>query len=196
MRCRVISLTSASSIGKDSILNAVLKVNKKVQVVISTTSRPMRVGETDGITYNFVSQDKAKQMLADGEFIESRIYNVANGDQWIYGVTKDSIDISSDSCYIVILDVDGVVSLQEYLSQYNIKVEHIFLKAKAQTRLLRSINREGTMNDIQVMECCRRLIDDEKSIVPYEEYFDHVLINETKDDFLNCILKIDELIGE
>ena len=64
---KIISLTGASSSGKDSILQAVLRVNSNLSPIISTTSRPMREGETNGVQYDFVTPTDFE--LMDKKFI-------------------------------------------------------------------------------------------------------------------------------
>jgi guanylate kinase len=192
--CRVITITGGSSSGKDAILNAVLRANDEVQVIVSTTSRPMRIGEIDGVTYNFVLEEQAKKMLREGQFIENRIYKVATGEEWIYGITKDSIDIQSDNIYIVIVDFQGLKSLEEYLRQYDVDIRSIYIDCSAQERLRRSITREGKMSTEKVKEACRRLIADENEVVQAKDYCKYALGNETKNDFINNILFIDGII--
>ena len=94
---KIICLVGESSCGKDSILKEVLNRNPQLKPIISTTSRPMRKGETDGIEYNFKTITEVNQMLQNDCFIENRQYKVANGDIWIYGITKKAIDLESNN---------------------------------------------------------------------------------------------------
>ena len=109
---KIITITSPSSAGKDSILNAVLRVNPNIKPIISTTSRPMRENEIQDKDYYFKSYDEVEHMLDNNEFIEHRSYKVANGDTWIYGIHKSEIDLSLDETRIVIVDYTGLKALQ------------------------------------------------------------------------------------
>ena len=55
----IYTITGCGGVGKDTILNKVLEEIFDLNVVISTTSRPMRQGEINGISYNFVSKQQA-----------------------------------------------------------------------------------------------------------------------------------------
>lgn len=170
-------LISPSSGGKDTILNKLIE-RKYVQPIISTTSRPMRRGETQGKEYNFVSKEKALNMLNNNEFIENRQYKVADGDIWIYGVTKDSFDIDSNNTYGCILDFNGYIQMkQHYYNNKKSDLISVYIDVPLQERLKRSISREGEMSDIQCLEVCRRALDDDKNVVIAKEYVDYVISN-------------------
>lgn len=181
--CRVITLTGCSASGKDSILKDVL-LRSEVRPIISTTSRPIRKGEVDGREYNFITYGEALERLYFKEFIETRFYEVANGDTWIYGIEKSQIDLKSDEVYIAIVDFQGLKELEKYVGRDN--VFSIYLDTSLQERLRRSISREGLMSDEQCLEVCRRMIADSKEVVPAKEYCNICLRNEKGSDAIDC----------
>lgn len=186
---RVITLTGMSSSGKDAILKGVVS-RSDIKPIISTTSRPRRKGENDGVEYNFVSMEQAERMVYNGEFIEHRIYWVANGYRWVYGITKDSIDIDSNDTYIAIVDYDGLKQLNKYLDKNNIEHYSYYLNVNYQDLLLRSLQREGDMCDLQVEEVIRRFKDDLENVQPAKQYVDRVLDNNTREDLSDNIRSI------
>lgn len=186
---KVITLTGMSASGKDAILKGVIN-RSSIKPVISTTSRPIRNGETDGVEYHFVSKEQAEKMLYNHEFIEVREYYVANGDRWLYGITKDSIDINSNDIYIVIVDYDGLKQLNKYLDRNNIEHYSYYLNVDYQDLLLRSLQREGNMCDLQVEEVVRRFKDDLENVQPAKFYVDKVLDNNTIEELNDNIQSI------
>lgn len=192
---RIITLTGASSNGKDTILNKLVSMNIGLTSIISTTSRPMRVNEQQGREYHFVSKEKAEVMLKNNKFIESREYHVANGETWIYGVSKDSIDLNSNITYIVIIDFQGLIQLEDFLCNrgYVDNLTSIYIDCSFQNRLLRSLQREGKMSNEQVDEVIRRFTDDNKKVLPALSYCDYVVNNDGDFDVtMNRILDIVE----
>ena len=134
---KLITLTGASACGKDSLLNKVLENNKNIKPIISVTTRPQREGEEDGVEYKFISLEELTELYNNEELIEIREYNTEHG-VWHYGITKDSIDVDSDDIYIVIVDVQGVVQLRQYLYSLesdNIKVESLFINCNGKERI-------------------------------------------------------------
>lgn len=187
---KLIAIIGASACGKDSIVKNVLELNPKLKPVISTTDRPMRKGETQGIEYNFITKEETNKKLNNNEFIETRNYDIADDIVWTYGIEKSSIDITSNDTYIVIVDVCGYKELRNYfasIGEYNIY--SFFIETSAQERLRRSITREGSMSDVQVCEIARRLLDDNIKVNKYSITYDYILCNESKEDF-NTIVKL------
>lgn len=192
---RVITLTGASSNGKDTILNKLVGMNIGLTPIISTTSRPMRVNEKQDREYHFVSKEKAEEMLKNNRFIEHRPYKVASGEIWHYGVCKDSIDLNSDITYIVIIDFQGLIQLEDFLCNrgYTDNLTSIYIDCSFQNRLLRSLQREGRMGNEQVDEVIRRFLDDNKKVLPALSYCDYVVNNDGNfEATMNRILDIVE----
>lgn len=192
---KLITLTGASASGKDSLLNKVLKSNKKIKPIISVTTRPKREGETDGVEYKFITLDELTELYNNNELIEMREYHTENG-VWYYGITKDSMDENSDDVYLVIADVHGVQQLRQYLNSLeseNIEVESIFVNCNGRERLLRSLARETNLNDYQIAEICRRYLDDQRNVAAYKDAFDIILRNESPQDLDRCVLIINSL---
>ena len=188
---KLITITSPSSAGKDSILNGVLRVNTNIKTITSMTSRPMRQGEIQDKEYHFKTYEEMKRMIDNNEFIEHKEYKVANGDIWLYGVHKSEIDKNKDETKIVIVDYNGLKELQEYCYENNINIESYYIECNPRERLLRSLNREASTNTNIVKEQCRRLLDDELNVVPAKDVC-IVVNNETQQDFINAIIRIAE----
>ena len=193
---RIYTLTGCSASGKDRILNTLNRECMGLTPIISTTSRPMRTNEIQGREYNFVTKEQAKIILKNNDFIESRQYNVANGDTWIYGITKDSIQLNSYHNYIVIIDYQGLLQLEDYLCNrgYTDSLISIYIDCSYQTRLLRSLEREGKMSDEQIEEVIRRFEDDNKKVLPAKDYCNYVINNEG--DFSNTINRILDIMED
>lgn len=192
---KLITLTGTSACGKDSLLNKVLESNKNIKPIISVTTRPKREGETDGVEYKFITLEELTELYNNEELIEIREYNTKHG-MWYYGITKDSIDVDSDDIYIVIVDVQGVVQLRQYLNSLksdNIKVESVFINCSGKERMFRSLTREQNLNDEQIAEICRRYLDDQANVDAYKEAFDIILRNELPQDIDRCVSIINSL---
>ena len=172
---KIVCLCGKSASGKNKI-SELAQNNFNIKEAISHTTRPRRTGEGD--IYKFISIKEFKQMKKDNEFIETRIYNTKEG-QWCYGLSKETIDLNSDNNYLVILDMNGLLSLKDYLIEIG-RIDcltSVYVYASSQVRLLRSLNREGNMTNEQVAEVVRRFQADEKDFLGIEDYIDYVLIN-------------------
>lgn len=147
-------LIGKSASGKDAILRT-FKHNFGFTPIISTTSRPIRKKEVDGVDYIFVSAQTFKYMIDIGCFIEYRSYNtLVNGepDVWYYGV--QTFELEPDKNYIVILDVEGAREFIKYFGKENIRV--VYIHADDDVRKSRAEKR-GSFDET---EWIRRLNDD------------------------------------
>ena len=181
----IISGSTASS--KDTTLKE-LSNRGVVKTLLSTTTRPIRATEKQGREYNFITEEEFNKK----DFIEKRVYKVANGDTWYYGLSYDEIFKCHNNFgnYAVIVDVQGMRTIKEYVNRTfrgSIEVITIMLKASYYTRLNRYLNRDKVTDDM-VKEAIRRMNADMHEIEPFINEYDIVLRSE--DDDLERNIKI------
>ena len=151
-------LCGPAAAGKDSLLKTLEK--RGYIPIISTTSRPKRVSETEGVEYKFVTKEYFEEQMAKGEFAECRKYTAINekGDyeDWYYGChASDLRAMDPEKDYIIILDMNGIRELKKFLgSNKNIIV--CYLDAPDTIRRKRAEGR-GSFN---IDEWSRRVVDD------------------------------------
>ena len=146
---------------------------------------------------DFIHSINDFEVISEEEFnkkedIEKRVYKVANGDTWYYGLPYDDISkcYNNFGNYAVIVDVQGMRTIKEYVNRTfkdSIEVITIMLKASYYTRLNRYLNRDKVTDDM-VKEAIRRIYADMSEIEPYTNEYDIVLRSE--DDDLERNIKI------
>ena len=159
---KIFTLLGYSSVGKDTILKQVLKDMDDVKPIISTTTRPMRKGETEGVEYYFI--DDTEFFRRGTDFVEQRIYytkvkenGVEKDATWRYGIER--AELEKDDYLIVIVDSVGYKELKNYVG--NNKIVPIFISAPQEELKARALAR----GDLEA-EVDRRLKDD------YERFMD------------------------
>lgn len=86
---KIYYIMGKSSSGKDTIYKKLMdRMRGKLKTVTGYTTRPKREGETDGIEYFFVTDEKYREMCSQGIVIESRNYNTIYG-VWTYFTADD-----------------------------------------------------------------------------------------------------------
>ena len=160
---KIFCLMGFSSVGKDTILKQVLKDMDNVKPIISTTTRPMRKGETEGVEYYFI--DDVEFFRRGTDFVEQRIYNTKvkeNGVEkdatWRYGIER--MELEKDDYLIVIVDSVGYKELKNYVG--NNKIVPIFISAPQEELKARALAR----GDLEA-EVDRRLKDDYERFLPF-----------------------------
>ena len=159
---KIFALLGYMGVGKDTILKQVLKDMDDVKPIISTTTRPMRKGETEGVEYYFI--DDTEFFRRGTDFVEQRIYHTKvkeNGVEkdatWRYGIER--AELEKDDYLIVIVDSVGYKELKNYVG--NGRIVPIFISAPQEELKARALAR----GDLEA-EVDRRLKDD------YERFMD------------------------
>lgn len=120
----LVILSGVAGAGKDTIKKELIKRIENVESLPSFTSRPMRKGDVEGETYNFVSKEKFEEMIKDGEFYE---YDVHHNNY--YGTSRKLLNEKIKSGKIIVKDIDvnGTEHLKDLLNT-DTKVITIFLR--------------------------------------------------------------------
>jgi len=144
-----------SSTGKDSIINK-LKNEYGYEICVSSTTRPKRENEKDGIDYHFISIERFLHKLKNNELLEVRDYPTSFGI-WYYGLDKSSVHI--DRTQLVILDAKGYETVVNKLGKEN--VTGIYIYANERDKIIRALNRESNREDLKFYEeLYRRMLSD------------------------------------
>ena len=157
----IVFIMGKSSSGKDSIYKK-LKEDDKLGLtnVVLYTTRPRRDGETDGVEYNFVTDEKEQEMEKLNKIIELSCYNTAYG-VWKYFTADDGqIDLNSGSRYIVIGTLEAYEQFIRYFGKEHILP--IYIEVDDRIRLQRAIDRENQQKSPKYIELCRRFLADDK----------------------------------
>ena len=110
----LIVLSGPSGVGKDAVLARMKKLERPFHYVITTTTRPKRAAEKNGVDYYFLSGKEFQQMIDENQFLEW-----ANVYDNYYGVPKNEITVALRNGVdtIVKVDVQGAATIKEILPQ-------------------------------------------------------------------------------
>ena len=102
MAGKLIIFSAPSGSGKSTIINYLMRQGLNLSFSISATSRPPRGTERDGVEYFFLSHEKNKSRIANGEFLE---YEEVYKDRF-YGTLKSQVEKQLAAGDNVVFDVD------------------------------------------------------------------------------------------
>jgi len=178
----IITILGASASGKDTAAR-ILEKDYGYNFVVSTTTRPIRDGESERNPYNFVTNSTFEDLIKNDELIEYREYNTTVSNVpavWYYGVENKEVPDDKDS--VVVLDVVG---LDGFLNKFGDQITSFYLDVDLETRKRRCIER----GDYDECEFNRRAVDDEivfsKEII--EKKVDYIITSTDKNEVIKQI---------
>ncbi|SUY48305.1 guanylate kinase [Clostridium putrefaciens] len=185
---KIFCLMGKSSSGKDTIFKQLQNDDDlKLKPIITYTTRPKRVNETNGVEYYFIDEDILESYKTKDKVIEQRIYNTVNGD-WYYA-TLDDGQINLDMHdYILIVTLEAYKNLKFYFGEESIFPLYVTLDDGI--RLERALKREREQNNPNYDELCRRFLAD--NIDFNIDKLEDCGVNKhyKNDDLKECICKI------
>ena len=115
----VLVLSGPSGAGKSSLINKITNDIGDYYFSISTTTRPMRNGEAEGVDYHFVDEEEFKKEIEDNNFLE---YAVVHGNY--YGTSLKPVREALHKGKLVIFDIDvqGNTAIQNRLGDITTSV--------------------------------------------------------------------------
>lgn len=133
----LVTLTAPTCAGKNFLLEELVSQFGFGRIV-STTDRPPRDGEIDGLHYFFISTEQSKEMEAEDEFAELVTYNGVR-----YGVTHEEMALKMHDYRppMVILEPSGLEIYREYCAKNGWQLFSIFVSTPESIRLERLAGR-------------------------------------------------------
>lgn len=172
-------ISAASGTGKTSLVNALVRSFKNLEVSVSHTTRPKRASEQNGKDYYFITQQQFDKMIADGEFLE---YATVFGKH--YGTSKTEVQKKLDKGVDVILEIDWQGARQARKNIAN--VISIFILPPSKEELKRRIIGR---NQDEMAVINQRLKAASHEISHYNEY-NYLVVNDKFNDALAALKSI------
>lgn len=176
---RLVILSGPSGVGKDTVIDAWKAVNPLVERVVATTTRPPREGETDGVDYDFVSEDAFQNMAAEGMFLEHKCVH----GNW-YGTPVATVERLLESGKIAILKIDVQGALDVMAARPD--ATSVFLLPPDRDTLEHRIRNRGTDDESTIQ---RRLKNANEEMAQARKY-KHLIVNDQIDQVVGHLQKI------
>ena len=155
---KIFCMMGKSVSGKDTIYKEIMRRGElPLRPVVPYTTRPIRDGEEQGVSYFFTDDAEADRLLQENRIIELRSYSTVYGI-WRYFTADDGqIDLDRAS-YLLIGTLESYLSFRSYFGSK--QVVPVYVEVEDGERLLRAIAREKTQTLPKYEEMCRRFLTD------------------------------------
>ena len=160
---KIFYLFGKSATGKDKFYQA-LMANESLGLkkVVPYTTRPMRVGERNGVQYFFIDDAEASRLEEEGKIIEMRSYQTVYG-VWKYMTVSGNIDLDEHD-YLMLGTLESYLNTRDYFGKD--KLVPLYIYVEDGERLARALKRERKQSEPKYAEMCRRFLADEEDYKP------------------------------
>jgi guanylate kinase len=173
-------VSAPSGTGKTTVVERLVERFPQVWRSRSYTSRPPRVGEVEGVDYNFVSRQRFEEMARRGEFLEwadifGNLYGTGHRD------TESALSAGID--LVLVIDVQGA---RQVRARKPDAVAVFVLPPSFETLATRLRGRNQDSS-----EAIERRLDTARAEVLAVDEYDYVVIN---DDLEQCLAELGAII--
>lgn len=174
---RLVVLSGPSGVGKGTVLRRVLAHLPSSVASVSATTRAPRPGETDGVDYHFVDDQRFDELIERGELLEWARYTGSR-----YGTPAGPVAADQAAGRDVLLEIEVQGALQVRAARPDAIL--IFLTPPTFDELERRLTGRGTENAEAVAKRLAMARDE----LERRSAFDHVIENADLDTCVDEVL--------
>lgn len=162
----VVIISGVAGSGKGSVWSVLRNYPDKFGISISYTTRPPREGETDGVEYNFISEQEFDQAVKNNEFLE---WEEVHFDK--YGTKKADLDAIIAKGLIPVLELD--VKGMEHIKKMYDNIISIFITTPTMEDAMERLKKRGTETEATL----KKRISRYKMEMAYAKNYDYIIVN-------------------
>lgn len=171
-------ISGASGVGKSTVLSKVMEARKDLTFSVSATTRSPRPGETEGVSYYFVSKEKFLDMIVKGEFLEYDDHM----DNY-YGTPKAQLEEKLERGHVLLdIEPNGAFAVKHARPDAQL----IFIAPPSLEELEKRLRSRGDTSEEQI---AKRLGRSQWEMEQGKKY-DHYVVNDQVEACAEEILKI------
>lgn len=171
----LILISGPSGAGKSTFVHALLESEPRLAFSVSTTTRPIRPGETDGVDYHFVDDAGFDRLIAADAFVEW-----ADVHKRRYGTRKDHVAEMLAAGRIPLFDLD-VQGGKRVIDIYDEELVSVFVFPPSWEELERRLRGRGTDSD----EVIATRLANARWEVEYARHYGYWIINDDLESALD-----------
>ncbi len=176
---RLFIISGPSGSGKDAVLSGVFAAEPQIRFSISSITRPMRSGETEGEKYHFISREEFERMIADDALLEHNVY-IGN----YYGTPKKPVEdcIANGEDIFVEVDVNGARQIRGKMPE----AVSIFILPPSLGVLQKRLSGRGT----ETAEILEKRMGEARREIGCAASYDYAVVNDDLDVAVQQVLSI------
>jgi guanylate kinase len=164
MEHKLVIFAGPSGVGKNAIINEILKRIKNSHNLVTSTTRKMRVNEKDGEDYFFLDNKTFEEKLKNKEVIGEYFRQVTNS--W-YGILVDRLEYFIKNYDMVLGDVQ-IVGARILKEKYNATT--IFILPDSLENLEKRIRERSPLSEEEIKERLQHTKREMEEDMPFYDY--------------------------
>ncbi len=164
----LVVISGPSGVGNDATLKRMKEMGYPFHFVVTTTDRPPRPGEVDGVDYCFVSTGEFDRMIQNDELLEhATVYGQHKGIARVQ--VQPALDSGQD--VVLRLDVQGASTIRRLVPEAVL----IFLTCESEAALIERLKRRRTESEAALRDRLAIVHQEMERIAE----FDYIVVNHT-----------------
>jgi len=178
-KARLFVISGPSGSGKSSLITDSLRKLKDFQKSVSVTTRSRRSGEEDGKQYFFTTEEKFREMIDNGHFLEWASYA---GD--FYGTPREFVRQKLDKGINVILEIEVQGAMQ--IKEKTDNAYFIFILTTSIGELKKRLISRGTDTAEEIEERLKIA----RQELEHKKYYDCIIVNNNYNEALQNLIRV------
>jgi guanylate kinase len=174
-------ISGPSGVGKDTLIQRLLELDRNLRYSVSYTTRAPRPGEVEGVNYFFVSRRRFEEQIAQDFFLEYATY-----DGQRYGTPAAAVEEARAAGHDILLKIE--VQGAEQVRKRAADAIFIFIAPPSKEELVRRQELRKGETPQEDMLARRRIAEREMA---YASQYDSVVIN---DDLERAVAEVHRII--
>lgn len=177
---KLVVVSGPSGVGKDTVVSEYLKLHPEDKLSISMTSRPMREGDIEGVSYYFKTKEEFEEEVKKGNLLEYATYH---GNY--YGTPKSEVlkRLDDGINVILVIEVQGARNIKNMLGD---DVLLIFVLPPSLDSLRERLIKRGNTS----LEAINERIEIAKKEIEVSDFYDYKIINDNLEDAVKSLENI------
>ena len=163
---KIYVISGPSGVGKDTLMEELIKRNSDLHIAITATTRPPRSLELQAVNHYFYDVDEFNKLINKNELLEwAEVYGN------LYGLPKSEIsnNINQGKKILVRVDVQGASRLKEIIPQ----AIYIFISPESEDDLRSRLNLRHEDSPVEI----EARISRSRSELDEAGWFDFIIVN-------------------
>lgn len=173
----LIVLSGPSGVGKGTVCKALLARNPQVKLSVSATTRALRPGEVEGVSYFFKTREEFERMIAAGEFLE---YMDVFGTNY-YGTPRSYVEqqLAEGNDIVLEIDVKGAMNVKRLCPEAVL----VFIAPPSMETLKKRLVGRGTETEEAVERRTKEAFAEMRLMPEY----DYAVVNDMLEDAVSSV---------